>query len=142
MDRHIGFDDIPFTVLAGPDGQTYPDWVQDYDEPVLRIPGSGISVVQDMGYGLATWTVRLEVADMAAYRALRSRQKTTGTLTLYASYTSAVGRVWQEDGTEYEDLAPVELVRVGDARIEIGHEWIEAEAVFRAALDPLTGRLA
>lgn len=139
-DHRIGFDGIPFIVIPDAHGM-YPDWEQPIHEAILPIYGTNTEIVQDMGAGSATWTVRLEFPGMEAWRALRRRQRTTGTLTLYANFTSAVGeRIWTEYGRDYEDLEEVTLARLGNAAIEIGHEWVEAEAIFRRSMDPLTGR--
>lgn len=140
MQGFIGFDGVPFTILATDQEAVYPDWDQDHDEVLFRIPESNTTIVQHFGAALATWRVTLGFASMDDYRALRGRQTATGILTIYAGYTSARGEAYHDAGIDYEDLDETELVRLFPARIGVGQTSIEAEALFRRAMDPLTGR--
>lgn len=136
----IGFDELRFIVLGSGEEGVYPDWTQPRYEAAFPIAGTNTVVVQDMGADLATIRLRLQLPDVPALRALKGRQGTVGTLTLYADYTSAVGTTYQEDGVRYEDLDGVELVRLENVVIGPGGRDIECEAVFRRPMDPLTGR--
>lgn len=140
MQGFIGFDGVPFTIRASDDEAVYPDWDQEHDDVLLRIYDSNVTVVQHMGAGLATWRVTLSFASMEDYLALRARQTATGVLTIYAGYTSARGTEYHFAGKDFEDLDETELVRLFPARIGVGKASIEADALFRRAMDPLTGR--
>lgn len=137
---YIGFDGVPFTVLAQEGEAVYTDWDQPHDEALFRIYDSNTTIVQHLGAGLATWTVTLGFEDLATYWALKARQTAVGVLTILAGYTSARGTEYHFNGEHLEDLEAVELVRLSPAKIAVGHEWIETEATFRRAMNPLTGR--
>lgn len=137
----IGFDGVRFEVLTDSDREAvYQDWDQPHREATFEIYNSNITVVQHGGAGLATWRARLGFPDLETYFALKAKQTATGVLTLYAGYTSARGEQYHLAGEHFEDLDQVELVRLGPARIAVGHQWIEAEGLFRRPMDPLTGR--
>lgn len=139
---HTGFEGVTFRVMADGSG-VYPDWAHPPIRPTFHIPNSNRTVVQHMGRGEATLTLRVEIDSMDEYRDLCALQGTTGTLTLLAGFTRAVGSdPYHLDGRDYEDLDSVELVDIGRVAIAPGAEYVACDVTFARAMDPLTGEAA
>jgi hypothetical protein len=138
---YVGFDLVPFDIQPSTAG-TYPDWEWSQATEIRHIPGSNTAVVQHMGNPPATITLGLTFTDVADYRRFMQKQGVTGTLTLLANFTSAVGTVEHKINTDYEHLDGVTLLGVRGTQILIGDEGVECQATFLRAMDPLTGLAA
>lgn len=134
---HIGFDDIRFRVLESDDG-VYPDWDVDPVIVTRPIPGSNRAIIQHMGTPPATLTLRLAFDDVPTYRRMVARLGTSGTLTLLANFTSAVGVVRHDHGRTYEAYDATLLTRIARTAID-PDGTVETDATFQRAFDPVTG---
>lgn len=135
----IGFDDIRFTILITGREDVYPGWRFAPTIVTRHIPGSNRAIVQHMGTPPASLSLRLEMADVDAYRALLARIGTVGSLVLLADFTSARGAVWHEHDRDYERLDDVLLAGLADEAFRVGGE-VEVTATFQRAMNPLTGK--
>lgn len=141
---HTGFDGVTFRILPERGDGVYPDWNHPPIRPVFSIPNSHSAVVQHMGSGLATISFLVEMDSVDDYRDLCRKQGVTGTLTLLAGYTRAVGSEpkYHLDGRDYEDIDGVELVDITDVAFAAGLEYVQARVTFSRAMNPLTGEAA
>ncbi len=134
----IGFDGIPFSVLIQGREDVYPGWHFPAAIVTRQIPGSYRSIVQNMGGGPATLTLRLEFATTEAFEAFHARLGTEGNLTLLAGFGKARGYRWQELGRVYDRLDHVLVADIRDEDHAIDGS-VECTVTFQRAMNPVTG---
>lgn len=134
----IGFDDVRFTILIQGNEAVYPGWHFPTSLVTRPIPGSYRAIVQHMGGGPATLTLRLEFDSEDAFNAFHARLGTEGDLVLLAGFSKARGDRWHQLGRDYDRLDHVLLADIKDDAHEIGGV-VTCAATFQRAMNPVTG---
>lgn len=139
------FNGIPFDIVAVGGDPVYPDWKLPRSIVERAVPGSGktapaLTYRQNMGSGLATWTVRIWVSSIADLRALKQAMYagTIGRLTILADYSSVRGDQ-HTIYTDYEYFTGVFIDEAVDEAITPERD-AEVTVTFKATVHPVSLR--